>query len=130
MLVVDASLVVQACLSKAGFTPLENEELVAPPLLWSEVTASLHQSMWRGVVTRDLAATALARLHDAPISPRRPAKLFAEAWQVAEELGWAKTYDAEYVALAKLLDCRLVTVDGRLIRGASRIIDVTGPTRI
>jgi predicted nucleic acid-binding protein len=28
-----------------------------------------------------------------------------------------KTYDAEYVALAKLHDCRLVTVDGRLTEG-------------
>jgi predicted nucleic acid-binding protein len=33
----------------------------------------------------------------------------------------AKTYDAEYVALAGLLRCRLVTIDGRLRRGAGRL---------
>jgi hypothetical protein len=42
-------------------------------------------------------------------------------WKLAEEFGWAKTYDAEYVALAKLNNCRLVTVDGRLRRGANRL---------
>ena len=42
------------------------------------------------------------------------------AWRLSEELGWAKTYDAEYLALALHLDCRFVTLDGRLRRGAGR----------
>ena len=40
---------------------------------------------------------------------------------MADELGWARTYDAEYVALARLLDCRVVTADERLRRGADRL---------
>ena len=36
-------------------------------------------------------------------------------------LGWAKTYDAEYVALAQLIGCRMVTLDARLRRGADRL---------
>lgn len=36
-------------------------------------------------------------------------------------MGWAKTYDAQYVALARLLDCKLVTLDERLIRGIERL---------
>jgi predicted nucleic acid-binding protein len=48
-------------------------------------------------------------------------QLGAEAWRIADELGWAKTYDAEYLALALLLGCRVVTVDGRLRRGADRL---------
>jgi predicted nucleic acid-binding protein len=44
-----------------------------------------------------------------------------EAWRVADELGWAKTYDAEYIALAQLLRCRLVTRDERLRRGTERL---------
>jgi predicted nucleic acid-binding protein len=49
---------------------------------------------------------------------------------VAEELGWAKTYDAEYVALARLLQCRLVTLDARLRRGADRLGFVIAPSEL
>lgn len=52
------------------------------------------------------------------------------AWQIAEDFGWAKTYDAEYVALAKELDCRLVTFDGRLRRGANRLGFVVTPAEL
>ena len=46
---------------------------------------------------------------------------------MADELGWAKTYDAEYVALARLLNCRLVTLDARLRRGAARLSLLVAP---
>ena len=66
-------------------------------------------------------------LRRAPIRPRTHPRLDAEAWRVADELGWAKTYDAEYVALARLLGCRLMTLDVRLRRGAARLGFVVGP---
>src|SRR3972149_4755584 len=130
MLVVDASVVINACLSKAGFAPLKPEKLVAPPLLWSEVSSALHQARWRLALSERLAEAALSRLSEAPISPRRPGRLLAEAWRVADELGWAKTYDAEYVALARLLHCRLVTLDARLQRSASRLAEIIGPRQV
>jgi predicted nucleic acid-binding protein len=46
---------------------------------------------------------------------------------LADELGWAKTYYAEYVGLAKLLGCRLVTLDARLRRGTDRLGFVVAP---
>ena len=45
-------------------------------------------------------------------------------------MGWAKTYDAEYLALAELLDCRFVTLDARLHRGAARLGFVLSPTEL
>jgi predicted nucleic acid-binding protein len=45
-------------------------------------------------------------------------------------MGWAKTYDANYVALARLRDCRLVTLDARLRRGTGRLGLVVGPTEL
>src|SRR5712691_9659562 len=41
-LVLDASVVVEACLLPAGLRRFRGEVLVAPPLLWPEVRASLH----------------------------------------------------------------------------------------
>ena len=45
-------------------------------------------------------------------------------------LGWAKTYDAEYLALAALNGCRVVTVDGRLRRAADRLDLVVLPSAL
>jgi predicted nucleic acid-binding protein len=130
LLVIDASVAVEASLSETGFDELATESLTAPPLLWSEATAALHELGWRRAVPRQLGWAALDRLSEAPITSRRPTRLLREAWRIADDLGWAKTYDAEYVALARILGCRLVTVDYRLRRAARRLVDVVGPTQL
>ena len=127
MIVVDASVILRACLSKTGFKELGDRQLVAPPLLWSEVPSSLHQLLWRQDVPPRLIEPALERFLDAEIERSGSPGLIREAWSVAERLGWAKTYDAEYVALAESLGCRLLTIDVRLQRGAARLVDVIGP---
>jgi predicted nucleic acid-binding protein len=130
MLVVDASLVAHACLRPDGFDIFRTERLTAPTLLWSEVSSALHEARWRREVSGETAAHALRRLLEAPIEPRSGDELLRSAWHVADERGMARTYDAEYVALARMLSCRLVTVDGRLRRQASRLVTIIGPTEI
>jgi len=76
------------------------------------------------------ALRALDALDQAPIRPRAPRRLARRSWSIADEMGWAKTYDAEYVALAELLACRLVTLDARLLRGAARLGFVVSPTEL
>lgn len=66
-------------------------------------------------------------LRYAPIRLRTHPRLDSEAWRISNELGWAKTYDAEYVALASLVSGRLVTLDARLRRGADRLGFVIRP---
>ena len=87
--------------------------------------ASAHDPGGKLRVPRDVLARSdqqaageqmLTRLLKADIEIRTPKGLTEAAWGVADELGWAKTYDAQYVALARMLDCKLVSIDERLLR--------------
>jgi predicted nucleic acid-binding protein len=127
VLVVDAAVVITTCLSEIGFKALSREELVAPHLMWSEASSVLHELRWRKEISGELATIALDRLGAAEVSPRRPKGLIEEAWRVADRLGWAKTYDAEYLALARLLKCRLLTTDLKVKAAGSGLVNVIGP---
>jgi len=127
MLVLDASVAAAASLATDGFAEFASEQLVSLPLMWSEARSSLHELAWRQVIAGDEAEEARSRLESCPVDQRSHPELGDEAWRVAEQFGWAKTYDAEYVALARLLDCRLVTLDARLRRATERLGFVVGP---
>ncbi len=120
-LVVDANVVMAAATSQDGFDVLASSDLVAPPLLWPEVRSSLHVASERGVIARAIAEDGLLVLESGVVTERRHRRLGREAWAIADELGWAKTYDAEYLALARLLDAPLATLDQRLARAAERL---------
>lgn len=87
MLVVDASVVLNACLGEAGLEGFPQERLVAPPLLWSEVGSVLHEMRLRSTISQELAVIAVARLDEADIQAQRPPMLRAEAWRIADQLG-------------------------------------------
>ena len=130
MLVVHASGAVQACLAARGFALFGDEELAAPALMWSEASSVIRELRWRREISDRLASVAFEALLAAPVSRRTPRRLRREAWRLADKLGWAKTYDAEYVALALLLRCRLFSVDGRLRRGAGHLVEIIGPDEL
>ena len=130
MLVIDASVALPACGSPNGFDIFEREELIAPPLLWSESRSALHEAFYRKEISEIQALRTLAAMERAPIRARTHRSLGRRAWSLASELGWAKTYDAEYLALAELLDCRFVTLDARLRRGVARLGFVVSPAEL
>ncbi len=100
---------------------------VAPALLWSEMTSLMTRLLWRSVLSPEQAADVLDVFLAADIQRIASDDLYRSACDVAASLGWAKSYDAEYVALAQMLDAPLVTVDAKLRRGASRLVTVLTP---
>jgi predicted nucleic acid-binding protein len=129
-LVVDAGVAIAASANPLGFQRFRRYELVAPALMWVEAVSVVHAMLWRRELRRDQIEPMRDRVLTSPITRTEPEALPTEAWRVADEMGWAKTYDANYVALARLLDCRLITLDGRLRRGAERLGFVIGPTEL
>jgi predicted nucleic acid-binding protein len=86
-----------------------------------EASSVLHEMSWRKEISGPRSKTMLNRLIKAPVQILAPDGLIEAAWRLADDLGWAKTYDAQYVALAQMLGCKLVSVDERLLRGVARL---------
>lgn len=112
---IDASAALSLASSAPGFDPVQ-ADLVAPALLWSEVTSRVRSAVWRGDASPALAKTILERVLSARIGRRSGDELYRRASDVARAFGWAKTYDAEYVALAQIQQSPLLTLDLRLRR--------------
>jgi predicted nucleic acid-binding protein len=98
--------------------------------MWADARSGLYEATWRGEVAVDDAEAALGELERLPVDSRSPRRLGRVAWRLADELGWAKTYDAEYLAVAELLGTRVVTVDNRLRRVANRLGLVVLPSEL
>ena len=110
--VVDASAVIQ--LVSAGIEVSSKHELLAPTLLRSQTLSALHEAVQRGEIPADVARDHLARIGRMRIRLLGDAVLRRRAWDLAEQLGWASTYNAEYVALTQLQADALVTMDAEL----------------
>jgi len=120
-LAIDANVAIEASIAPDGFQALAKQTLVAPALMWSEAHSVLHHRQWRGELTTQQAQAARTALAQASIARVEDTRIHQEAWRFADELGWARTYDAEYIALAHILGCRLLTVDMRLWRGTKHL---------
>ena len=100
----------------------DEHELLAPTLLRSQTLSVLHEAVHRGEIPADVALERLERIWAMPIRLLGDAVLRRKAWKLADELGWAETYDAEYVALTQLQADALVTLDTELARRVKGIV--------
>jgi len=127
--VLDASAAVYLAAMDATWSGFDRFVFHAPPLMWSEALSGLSQAAHRGDMSASNLDRAVARLEALPVArSEADASHRRMALDIALQLGWAKTYDAEYVALARTLECSLLTTDRRLQRGAERIVDTVGPS--
>jgi predicted nucleic acid-binding protein len=128
-LVIDASAALYLASAAEVGPGLVDHELVAPPNFPSELTSALSAAVFRGEIPESVALVTFDRLEamEVRVIDGGPAHRL-EAFHLARSLGWAKTYDAEYVALARRLGCALLTTDGRLARGVRGLVHVVAPT--
>ena len=118
--VVDCGAVLH--LASEGIEVLAEHELLAPTLLRSQTLSVLHQAVHQGEIAPDIALNRLARIRAMPIRLLGDAVLRRRAWDLAERLGWAETYDAEYVALTQLQADAFVTLDAELARRVQGVV--------
>ena len=88
----------------------------------SQTLSALHEAAHRGEISAEVALDRLARIQALSIRLLGDAVLRRRAWDLAEQLGWAETYDAEYVALTQLQADALVTLDAELGRRVEGIV--------
>jgi predicted nucleic acid-binding protein len=100
----------------------DEHQLLAPGMLRSQLLSSLHEAVHRGEIESDVALVLLSRFVELKIRLLSDAVLRRRAWRVADQLGWASTYDAEYVALTQLQADALVTLDPELQRAAGSLV--------
>jgi predicted nucleic acid-binding protein len=118
--VVDAGAVLH--LASAGVKVPDAHQLLAPTLLRSQTLSALHEAVQRGEMTADVARDRLTRIGRMSIRLLGDAVLRRRAWDLADRLGWASTYNAEYVALTQLQADAFVTLDADLARSVEGIV--------
>jgi hypothetical protein len=94
-------------LAEEGVDVSPEHRLLAPTLLRSQTLSTLHAAVHRG----ELPAERLQRVNAMPIRLLGDAVLRRRAWEIAEQLEWAETYEAEYAALRQLQADAFVTLD-------------------
>ena len=118
--VVDCGVVLQ--LASEDFEVPAGHELLAPTLLRSQALSRMHEAVHAGELAPDVARERLKRVNALPIRLLGDAVLRRRAWEVADELGWSETYDAEYVALTQLQADAFVTLDAALARSVEGVV--------
>lgn len=117
---IDASALVELLLrstvGRAVARVVAGAQLIAPDVINPEVLQSLRGLERGGKLTSDRATKAVAALAQVPITRVPTTGLIADAWSLRANLS---AYDACYVALARDLDCPLLTTDAPLRRAPS-----------
>jgi len=86
--------------------------------------SALHEAVHGGELPASTARDHLAYLGRLRVRLLGDAVLRKVAWEVADELGWATTYDAEYFALTKLQADALSTLQPELARRAESLVPI------
>ena len=119
--VVDAGAALH--LVAEGVEVAKEHELLAPTLLRSQVLSLVHEAVHRGELSADVGRERVAGVRQLGIRLLGDAVLQRRAWELADTLGWAETYTAEYLALTQLQADAFVTLDEQLARSVQGVVE-------
>ena len=97
-------------------------ELYAPTLWRSEVLSAMYEAVRRGELSETVARERLGYINALKIRLLGDAVLRRRAWELAQQLDLPTTYPAEYVALAQLQKCILVSADSDVLKRVADLV--------
>ncbi len=119
--VVDADVLIGILGGEIEASP--KHQLLAPTLVRSQVLARIYSAVRDGDMTEEDGRDRLDRLGKLKIRLLGDSVLREVAWEMAEELDWESTFDAEYLALTRLQADALVTTDDNLRLAAEGLVE-------
>jgi predicted nucleic acid-binding protein len=111
-------------LAHDGAVVSAEHQLLAPTLLRSQVLSLLYQAVRRGHMARNDADRQLNYMRALRIRLLGDRVLQNVAWNIADQLGWPDTLEAEYVALTTLQADAFITLDADLADAVKGIVTI------
>lgn len=106
------------------------DQLLAPTLLRSQTLSQLHADVVAGRRDGADAFALLRRVDGLPVRLLGDRVLRRNAWRMADQLGWAQTEAAEFVALARLHGDALLSGAPHLYTGADALVRIVPVTDV
>jgi predicted nucleic acid-binding protein len=117
---IDAPTLLRIVTEQLAINP--DHQLVAPHAIRSQALTLLLGQVRRGELTEQDARELHTRLTELKIRVLGDRVSRATSFQIANEQGWETTYDAEYLAVARLQADAFVTVDDDMAAKAEGIV--------
>lgn len=95
--------------------------IIVPALFHPEVRSSLHRSVQFGVLEPADGRGLAERFEQWSLVVEEAPDHARRVWAIGDELGWGKTYDAEYLAVAQAASAPIASLDRRLLAGARQL---------
>lgn len=122
--VVDTSVVLH--ILREGIDLPSAHELLAPTNLRSQILEALYRAVRSGELSEQAGLDRLARFATMKIRYLGDKVLRRKAWDLAGELDWESTGNAEFIALTQLQADAFVTLDASLAAAAGELVPTVG----
>ncbi len=118
--VIDAPTLLHIVAEGVEVSP--EHQLVAPNIIRSQALSLLLAGVRQGDITEAVAMQRHERLTELKMRLLGDRVSRRTAWRIALDNGWETTFDAEYLAVAKLQADALVTIDADLATKADGVV--------